>query len=71
MSNYGKPPFTNLKYCRRCCMPDTNEKITFDSMGMCQICQSSEQKIHIDWIEREKQLKKILDDSKKKSGNNC
>lgn len=70
MSNYGKPPFTNLKYCRRCCMPDTNEKITFDNMGMCQICQSSEQKIHIDWIEREKQLKKILDDSKKKSGNN-
>ena len=70
MSDYGKPPFSELKYCRRCCMPDTTEKMTFDDMGICQICQSSEQKIHINWAEREKELKRILEDAKKNSGNN-
>ena len=59
-----------LQYCVRCCMPETQEGIEFDEMGICQACQSSEQKIHINWIEREKELKKILDNAKKNAGNN-
>ena len=70
MSDYGQPPFPQLKYCRRCCMPETNEGIKFDEMGVCQICQSAEQKIHINWKEREERLSKILEDAKRKSGNN-
>lgn len=66
----SKQPFRNLRYCVRCCMPDTQEGITFDEMGICQACQSQEQKIHIDWVEREKQLRKILDEAKAKAGNN-
>lgn len=66
----SKPPFRNLRYCVRCCMPETQEGITFDEMGICQACQSQEQKIHIDWVEREKQLRKILEDAKAKAGNN-
>ena len=28
--NYGKQLFSELKYCIRCCLPDTNENIDFD-----------------------------------------
>jgi N-acetyl sugar amidotransferase len=63
-------PFDTLKYCVRCCMPETQAGITFDDMGVCQACQSSEHKIHINWAEREKDLRRILEDAKKKAGNN-
>ncbi len=69
--DYGKPFYLEkLRYCVRCCMPETNEGIKFDEMGICQACQSQEQKIHIDWVAREKQLKQILERYKSKSGNN-
>ena len=65
-----QPPFERLRYCTRCCMPETQEGITFDEMGICQACQSSEQKIHIDWTVRERELRRILDDAKAKAGKN-
>lgn len=65
-----KPLFDNLKYCIRCCMPETQEGIKFDEMGICQACQSSEQKIHIDWVEREQELRKLLDNAKSNAGTN-
>lgn len=64
------PLFPHLQYCTRCCIPETQEGIKFDNMGICQVCQSSEQKIHINWVEREKEFRKILETAKKKSGNN-
>jgi N-acetyl sugar amidotransferase len=45
-------------------MPASNEGMQFDEMGICQACQSSEQKIRINWVERELELKKILDQYK-------
>jgi N-acetyl sugar amidotransferase len=66
----GDPMFRDMKYCIRCCMPESQEGITFDEMGICQACQSSEQKIHINWVEREKKLRLILQDAKKKAGDN-
>ena len=64
-------PFAgNMQYCIRCCMPETQEGLIFDEMGICQACQSSEQKIRIDWVEREKALRGILEDAKSKAGNN-
>jgi len=68
--SYGKPLYEKLKYCSRCCMPETNEGITFDEMGICAACQSAEQKIHINWKEREATFRKILEEYKKKSGDN-
>ncbi len=59
--NYGKPLFRNMQYCIRCCMPISNEGMQFDEMGICQACQSAEQKIHIDWVVREKTLRELLD----------
>ncbi|MFQ5902187.1 MAG: N-acetyl sugar amidotransferase [Candidatus Binatia bacterium] len=70
MYDFGKPVYPQLQYCVRCCMPETNEGIKFDDMGICQACQSQEQKIHINWVERERELRKILDYYKDRSGNN-
>ncbi len=65
-----KQPLSGIQYCIRCCMPETQEGLKFDEMGICQACQSSEQKIHIDWVERERELRKILDAAKASAGNN-
>jgi N-acetyl sugar amidotransferase len=70
MSEYGQPIYPELQYCVRCCMPETNEGIVFDEMGICQACQSAEQKIHIDWVAREKQLRQLLDEHKARAGRN-
>ena len=69
-ANLGKPLFRRLHYCTRCCMPETQEGVTFDALGLCQACQSSEQKMHIDWVAREKQLRKILEEARQRAGNN-
>ncbi|RJQ72194.1 MAG: N-acetyl sugar amidotransferase [Desulfobacteraceae bacterium] len=70
MSKRGKPLFSELQYCSRCCMPETQEGITFDDLGVCQACQSSEQKIHINWVEREVKLRQILAEAKAAAGSN-
>lgn len=70
MSDYGQPLYQHLQYCVRCCLPETTEGIKFDEMGICQACQASEQKIHVNWTEREKQLRDILNEYKQKAGHN-
>jgi hypothetical protein len=58
----GKPLFEEtLKYCNRCCIPETNEGMEFDELGLCKACSSSEQKMRINWVERNKELRKVLD----------
>jgi len=63
-------PFEELSYCVRCCMPCTSEGLDFDELGMCKACRSSEMKMHINWVEREKHLLKILEDAKATAGDN-
>ncbi len=72
-TDYGQPLMPDVRYCTRCCLPATGEGLGFDEMGICQPCRSSEQKIHIDWVEREKALRAILDQyrGKSKSGYDC
>ena len=70
MLKNSNAPFKNLRYCVRCCMPETQEGLKFDAIGICQACQSSEQKIHINWVEREIELRKLIDNAKAKAGNN-
>ncbi len=64
-----RSPIPGLRYCVRCCTPQTQEGVSFDEMGICTACRSSEQKMHIDWVQREAQLRKIIDDAKAKAGN--
>ena len=66
----GEPLYKNLKYCRRCCMPESNAFQAFDEFDICNACRSSEQKMRIDWHAREKELAKIFEKAKKKSKNN-
>lgn len=65
-----KPQMEGVQYCIRCCIPATQEGVKFDEMGICQACQSSEQKIHINWVEKDKELRKIFAEAKAKAGNN-
>ena len=51
-------------------MPETQEGLTFDELGICQACQSSDPKIHINWVERERVLRMLLEDAKARAGNN-
>src|SRR3989344_4040012 len=64
------PLFPHLQYCTRCCIPETQKGIRFDEMGICQACQSSEQKIHINCVERERELRSILEEAKARAGRN-
>ncbi|MFZ1075034.1 MAG: N-acetyl sugar amidotransferase [Minisyncoccia bacterium] len=66
----AEPLFPHLQYCSRCCIPETQEGIAFDELGICRACQSSEQKIHINWVEREKKFREILSNAKAKAGSN-
>lgn len=69
MSFTAQDPVKGIKYCIRCCIPETQEGVSFDDMGVCTACRSSEDKMHIDWTARERQLRAILEDVKSKSGN--
>jgi N-acetyl sugar amidotransferase len=61
-SNFGTPLYqAEIRYCNRCCMPETMEGITFDEFGICTPCRSSEEKMHINWEEREERLRSLLD----------
>jgi len=65
----SRQPLPGIQYCVRCCVPQTQEGVNFDELGVCTACRSSEQKMHIDWAAREKSLRKILEDAKAKAGN--
>jgi N-acetyl sugar amidotransferase len=63
-------PFKELSYCVRCALPETLEGMTFDEMGMCPSCRSSEDKMRIDWDQRERDLGAMLLREKELSGSN-
>jgi N-acetyl sugar amidotransferase len=60
-----------LQYCTRCCLPETMEGITFDEFGVCVPCRSSEEKMHINWRDKQTQLIKILNKFKKNKYYDC
>lgn len=64
------PLFDQLQYCNRCCMPETQEGLVFDDVGICQACNSAEQKMHINWAKREQELSMILKKAQAEAGNN-
>lgn len=70
---YGKPAHKHLKYCTRCCMPETRADIKFDELGICNACNAHEEKMHISWPKREKRLSEILENAKMltKDNYNC
>ena len=67
----SQPLFSKMKYCSRCCLPESWEGMTFDKEGICSICRSSEDKMIIEWKAKEKNLKEILYSHKKKDYYDC
>jgi N-acetyl sugar amidotransferase len=60
-----------IKYCSRCCMPETMEGIEFDEFGRCTPCRSSEEKMHINWEVRQEGLVKTLNSHKNPDYYDC
>lgn len=57
-----------MKYCARCCYPENAKPtIIFDDDGICSGCRYHESRKKIDWLERQKMLKEILDEHKDKA----
>lgn len=71
-SKFGDPLYIkDIRYCNRCCLPETMEGIVFDEFGICTPCRSSEEKMHINWEEREKNLEQILDSQRSDDYYDC
>ena len=57
-----------VQRCVRCTLPVTWETLYFDNEGVCNICRNWEVKQDVvDWVDREKQLKDIVDDIKEQN----
>ena len=50
-----------MKYCKKCLYPDTKPQLIFDKNGICSACNNSNLKDNINWVEKENELKKILE----------
>lgn len=62
----------NLKKCKKCLLPETQETITFDEKGICNVCRQHEyKKEKIDWKQREKEFIALLDEYKGKYLYDC
>lgn len=68
----GEGLFENkLRYCSRCCLPETMEGITFDEVGVCVPCRSSEEKMHIDWEQKRLYLESLINEHRSKDYYDC
>ncbi|MFH1261638.1 MAG: N-acetyl sugar amidotransferase [Candidatus Micrarchaeota archaeon] len=61
-----------LKCCSKCLIPETQETLAYDKEGVCNVCRQVEyKKEKIDWVAREKELRKILDNYRGKYAYDC
>lgn len=80
-TKYGLP--TEVKFCTKCVISnqrpssvvefksrasDPKPTIEFDGDGVCSACRYSEIKDHIDWSEREKELRELCNRHRRKDG---
>ncbi|MCK6419172.1 MAG: N-acetyl sugar amidotransferase [Alphaproteobacteria bacterium] len=66
-----QPMFTSLKYCTRCGMPSSEEAFDLDELGICTTCRSQEQKMQLNWSEREAMLQEVLNKYRGKGDYDC
>jgi len=60
-----------MRYCLRCCFPENSKPyIIFDEKGICSGCKTFEQRQKINWSEKQKEFKEILDAYKEKTKKN-
>lgn len=57
-----------IRYCTRCVFPETKPDLFFNEDGVCSACVAAEQKAEIDWVQREKDFKTVVDHYRKPEG---
>lgn len=58
-----------IKYCKKCLMPDSRPRIGFDDEGVCNACRHSENKYtNIDWDTRRKEFLELIKQYKRDDG---
>ncbi len=66
------PKTQSIKRCTKCLLPETQETITYDSEGVCNVCRQHEfKKTSIDWETREKEFVELLDQYRNKGQYDC
>ncbi|MBT62677.1 MAG: flagellin modification protein, PseA [Puniceicoccaceae bacterium] len=50
-----------LTYCKKCVMPSTKPDLKIDEEGVCNACRAYENRKHVDWDQRKKELETTLD----------
>jgi N-acetyl sugar amidotransferase len=67
LKQYNLPE--EVKFCKRCTIPNQRPRISFDKDGICSACRFAEFKqTKIDWMEREKELIELCKKFKRKDG---
>ncbi|MBS5113600.1 MAG: N-acetyl sugar amidotransferase [Coprobacillus cateniformis] len=59
-----------IRYCKKCLFPETKPGLEFNEDQICTACQNYDDRSHIDWDERKKELMNILEKYKNKKENN-
>ena len=49
-----------ITYCKNCLYPETKQDLTFNENGVCSACDYLKIKDTIDWVQKRKELEKIL-----------
>ena len=57
----------NIFFCKICVYPSSKPHIEFNEDGICSGCLAYNRRPKIDWVEREKKFREILNNFKKKS----
>ena len=60
----------NIKYCKKCVMPNTRPGISFNSEGICSACVNYDNRDNIDYDKRFKELEKLCDKYRGMNGKN-
>lgn len=61
-----------IKTCSKCLLPETQETITYDDVGVCNVCRQHEyKKEKIDWAARKKELDRLVEEHRGKGTYDC
>lgn len=61
-----------MKFCNKCVMPSTKPDLHFDKNGICDACQTQQDKnINIDWMQREKEFLSLVKKYKSNNDYDC
>jgi len=55
-----------MRYCKKCLYPNTKPQLGFDENGVCDACRNYDVKENIDWQQKRKELKDLLEKYKSK-----